>query len=235
MTANDGAFNQVQENVQAELVTNSLGPGRHTIFVRGRDNNGVWGPVSAVFYTQTTDSQIQGHVTDASNGYPLPGAQVDLHGKPMSVQATTDGQGNYFAQVVSGTYTATATLFAYFPEVVSGVAASTAITTTQDFSLTALPTGTLDGMVTDSGSSSPLQATIVIRGTPVTLLSDPHTGVFSTTLPIGTYTIVVSAPGYFDFTLPGLQILTGQVTNETVFLSRLPAPIFLPLIRAGGS
>ncbi len=52
MLASDGAFNQIQENVEAELATSSLGLGRHTIFVRGRDNTDTWGPVSAAFYTQ---------------------------------------------------------------------------------------------------------------------------------------------------------------------------------------
>jgi hypothetical protein len=233
MQASDGTFNQVQEDVQAVLLTSGLGLGRHMIFVRGKDNTGTWGPMSATFYTQLTDSQIRGKVTDAANDNPLSGAHIALQSSQMSVQASLYGQGNYFAHVLSGTYTATATLFGYSPVVVGGIVASTNMTTTQDFSLMTLPIGTFDGEVRDLKSNSPLQATIVISGTPVTLSTNPQSGVFSTTLPIGTYTLVVSAPGYYDFIETELQIYAGQVTYEGVFLSPIQ-PIYLPLIRAGG-
>ncbi len=45
----DGAFNATIEAVTASLDTTGLSQGRHTIFIRGRDTSGAWGPVSAVF------------------------------------------------------------------------------------------------------------------------------------------------------------------------------------------
>lgn len=51
MTASDGSFNQTIEGVRATLATSALTVGRHTLFVRGRDSQGAWGPVSAVFLT----------------------------------------------------------------------------------------------------------------------------------------------------------------------------------------
>ncbi len=51
MTASDGSFNQTIEGVRATVATSALTVGRHTLFVRGRDSQGNWGPVSAVFLT----------------------------------------------------------------------------------------------------------------------------------------------------------------------------------------
>lgn len=48
LSAADGTFNQATETVGAVLDTSGLELSRHTIFVRGQDALGNWGPVSAV-------------------------------------------------------------------------------------------------------------------------------------------------------------------------------------------
>ncbi len=53
MSATDGAFNTTSENVTAPITTSALSVGTHTIFVRGKDATGTFGPVSAVFLTIT--------------------------------------------------------------------------------------------------------------------------------------------------------------------------------------
>jgi carboxypeptidase T len=45
----DGSFNTNVEGTVATVSTAGLSSGRHTVFVRGRDSSGNWGPVSAVF------------------------------------------------------------------------------------------------------------------------------------------------------------------------------------------
>ncbi len=50
MAAADGAFNAAFETVTAQVATGALAAGRHTLFVRGRDASGGWGPVSAAFF-----------------------------------------------------------------------------------------------------------------------------------------------------------------------------------------
>jgi hypothetical protein len=50
MPALDGSFDQEMETVSAEIDTNGLDIGRHTVFIRGRDSQGNWGVVSAVFF-----------------------------------------------------------------------------------------------------------------------------------------------------------------------------------------
>ena len=50
LAAVDGSFNETVEAVTGTLPTTALWPpGRHTLFVRGRDAADHWGPVSAVF------------------------------------------------------------------------------------------------------------------------------------------------------------------------------------------
>jgi carboxypeptidase T len=49
MAALDGAFDASSEVVFARVETRTLGPGRHTIYVHGRDAAGNWGVVSAAF------------------------------------------------------------------------------------------------------------------------------------------------------------------------------------------
>ncbi len=47
----DGTFDSQVETVQTSLVTAGLAPGRHILYLRGRDAAGSWGAFSAVFLT----------------------------------------------------------------------------------------------------------------------------------------------------------------------------------------
>jgi carboxypeptidase T len=49
MTAIDGSFNAVSENVTGTINTTGLSVGKHLVFVRSRDAGGTWGPVTASF------------------------------------------------------------------------------------------------------------------------------------------------------------------------------------------
>lgn len=53
LTAADGAFNAPVEVVQGLLSPQDVAVGRHLVFVRGRDADGHWGPVSALFVEVT--------------------------------------------------------------------------------------------------------------------------------------------------------------------------------------
>lgn len=57
MVASDGSFNSSIEFVGASINTSGLSAGRHTVFVRGRDMNGNWGAVSALFITVYTSPE----------------------------------------------------------------------------------------------------------------------------------------------------------------------------------
>jgi hypothetical protein len=49
LTASDTLFDTSVESVYALLKTENLEPGRHLVFVRGKDSEGYWGPVSAAY------------------------------------------------------------------------------------------------------------------------------------------------------------------------------------------
>jgi len=49
MAADDGSFDGLHESVHAPLDVCALAPGRHLVFVRGRDSAGYWGPLFAAF------------------------------------------------------------------------------------------------------------------------------------------------------------------------------------------
>ncbi|MDW8317177.1 MAG: M14 family metallopeptidase [Anaerolineae bacterium] len=67
MAAADGSFNSTVENVTATVNTTGLTPGRHILFVRGRDSAGNWGAFSAVFLTvQAAPCQAPDAVTNLS-------------------------------------------------------------------------------------------------------------------------------------------------------------------------
>ncbi|MBA3469675.1 MAG: hypothetical protein H0T53_08520 [Herpetosiphonaceae bacterium] len=55
MAAQDGTFNSTSEVVSAQIDTTGLSVGRHTVFVRGRDDAGNWGPTTASWITVVAD------------------------------------------------------------------------------------------------------------------------------------------------------------------------------------
>ncbi len=54
MSSADGSFNENNETVSASIDTSGLALGDHTLFVRGRNAAGFWGPITAVSFTVTS-------------------------------------------------------------------------------------------------------------------------------------------------------------------------------------
>ncbi|HZE18225.1 MAG TPA: carboxypeptidase regulatory-like domain-containing protein, partial [Mycobacterium sp.] len=221
MSPVDGAFGEVIEEVEASVPTGSWPPGRHILFVRGRDSLGNWGPVSAVFCETAIDSFVDGHVSDATTATAISGAELLLQGPADSYEATTDGAGYYVVPVLSGPYTVTASAFGYAPGVATGVEATTGVTTTQDFYLEPLPTGTLAGSVLELGTNVPLVADLVVETTPVTTTTEPS-GAYSLVLPAGVYDVTASAPGHVPRTIAGVVIADGETTHLDLLLRTRP-------------
>ncbi|MFC6660544.1 hypothetical protein [Deinococcus multiflagellatus] len=74
MTATDGSFSSNREAVQATVSTSGLSAGKHTVYVRARNNNGTYGPVSALFVTvggstTPTPTTYTGSVSSGTNSY----------------------------------------------------------------------------------------------------------------------------------------------------------------------
>ncbi|MFC0435626.1 carboxypeptidase regulatory-like domain-containing protein [Kutzneria buriramensis] len=147
--------------------------------------------------------EIVGKATDNGNGTGLAGVAITAtaaNGDRFSATSQTDG--SYDLHAPEGTYDVTATKFGYGDAKVTGVQVTAGGKVTENFALTAKPTRTISGRVTDgSGHGYPLRAKITIDGYPNgAVYSDPFTGRYSVALPNGTsYKLHVAAadiPGY---------------------------------------
>ncbi|MCP4359068.1 MAG: hypothetical protein GY796_13720 [Chloroflexi bacterium] len=95
--------------------------------------------------------------------------------------------------------------------------------------------GWVEGVVTDSSDSSPLEATIIAQGQPYTITADSNTGYYKLWLDQGSHTLQVSADGYVtqtravnitsqqgqteDFALV-LDVPVLQLTHDNMFVSQ---------------
>jgi PKD repeat protein len=138
---------------------------------------------------------LDGHVTAASGGAPIEGAQVtaqDSAGHAFNM--LTDGSGYYTKTLLSDTYTVTAAAYGYEPATVSGVVVTTDTVTTLDIHMTALPEHTVSGYVRDAGTNAPLAATVEFLDAPVpSVTTDPATGFYSIAVAEGTWTMQATA------------------------------------------
>ncbi len=148
---------------------------------------------------------LSGTVTDAATGDPVPGATVALTG-PASRQLTTGADGRYSSLLPAGDYQVAVTAFGYAARTLPATVRAAA-TTTLDVALTAVPSVTVSGSVTDgSGHGWPVYAKVSVEGLPVSDYTTPGNGRYSLTLPASaTYKLKVE-PQY-----PGYQTVTREV------------------------
>jgi len=179
---------------------------------------GLGTPNGVKAFQGTPQGQISGQVTDAATGQPVAGATVTAN--PGNYVTRTGSNGDYDLTLAGGSYTLTAADYGYASGTQSGVQVTANQTTTENFTLSAAPSGTLSGTVTDgSGQGWPLHAQITIPGYPGgSVWTSPYTGKYSVTLPQGSYALTVSTdyPGYQDQTV---QVTVGAgTTTENVAL-----------------
>jgi Carboxypeptidase regulatory-like domain len=124
---------------------------------------------------------IVGTATDQATNAPLVNAKVSA-GDQITY---TDTAGHYDLFAPTGRYTVTAAQYGYQAESIRRVTVTQDQATTEDFVLTAQPTHTVSGTVTDgSGHGWPLYAQITIDGMPGgPIWSDPATGHYTVTSP----------------------------------------------------
>jgi uncharacterized repeat protein (TIGR01451 family) len=196
----DGLFDQPTEQVIATLSTTGWDMGQHTLFVRGQDGDGFWGPVSAVFFSLNARSGIQGHVEDQDYGLPIGDANLVIENVFHRYETVTDFSGDYQKSIFSGEYSVTASAYGYITETVGGIEIPQNMTATLDFSLSTLPSGTLTGYVYELGTNLPLAgAEIKVHGLENTAPTD-NDGFYSMVLPSGIYSITARAKGHYSQT-----------------------------------
>ena len=130
----DGVWGDTHEAVTATLDTTGLPVGSHYVLVHGRNNQGHWGPYTAVFVYIVAPGVapvIEGYVRAAWTAVPLDNALVTAG----IFQGTTDATGYYSMTVLSATYDMQAEASGYVPASVSGVVAHDYEVVQQDFDL----------------------------------------------------------------------------------------------------
>ncbi len=120
LSASDDDWGEESEDIEAVLDTTGLGPGRHYVLVHGQNEDGDWGPFSAVFVyvvDPAVSPTIEGYVRELGSDAPLQ-ATVTAN----TFQTTTDPATGYYSMtVISDTYQIMAAATDHAPANVSGV------------------------------------------------------------------------------------------------------------------
>lgn len=160
---------------------------------------------------------LAGTVSDTS-GTALAGIPVSVSG-PASRSTTTDSAGRYSLRLTPGTYSVTAGGGFYVPQTVTGVNVTVNQTTTRNFALTRIPTGTLTGRVTDSLSGAALAGATVVATGPASVSGTTNaSGVYTLTVPAGTYSVTASLTLYQSTTLTGTTVAANATTTANIVL-----------------
>ncbi len=141
----------------------------------------------------------QGMIT--SGGAPIGQAQI-----VATLDVTRGGQtqstanGEYVLYLSEGSYTFTVTAYGFAPQLIYPVTIQPNVTTTQNFTLTPVPTHTVSGSITDGLTGQPLSATIDIDGYPYgPIATEPLNGHYASALATGvpyTFHVRANVPGY---------------------------------------
>ena len=187
------------------------------------DNN-VWGEgrLDAFAAVQAIIAgTLQGTVTDASTGLPIPGATVRaVRQDDGLVRATAaDAAGMYSILLPVDPapgpelYDATASAFGYDSPTVSNIEIVQDTTVFQGFALTPVPSHTVSGYVRDGEGNPVANATVTILETPLAPATSGATGFYSfVSVPEGTYEVRAATGGCND---PQTQSLVVE-SDETL-------------------
>jgi subtilisin family serine protease len=189
-----------------------------------QDTRYGWGRIDALEAVSlvTLNSGIEGFVTDAETLEPLEGVR-------MSISETgrvryTDDSGYYRFFLPPGTYNVTASAYGYYGqnatvEVVEDAFAS------QNFTLEPVPTGFIEGTVTDAETHDPIEGAIItLLDTPVSTTTN-ETGGYSMEALIGTYNISAWTWGYRESMASDVTVVENETTTVNFTLEPVLAVV----------
>lgn len=137
LAATDGAFNQPREAVTAAIPTAGLAPGRHLVFVRGRDANAVTtlanGPTAAAFMRVIAAAErawLRGRVSDPA-GAPV-AATLSIDGL---VAKSSAASGDYLRPLAAGSFALEVRADGFEPATISPLVLTAGATLTRDVTL----------------------------------------------------------------------------------------------------
>jgi len=174
--------------------------------------------VSNGTYILRVTGRLRGTVRNAGTQGPIAGAEVQVVGA-SSTTVFTNAQGVYNVPVGLGPYTVDCTNYGYEPSS-APVTIAAGQTTTLDFNLTPVPSGSVTGLVQSTNLDPIPAARLVVETTPLSTFSNAS-GVYNFPLvPVGSYDITAVRFGFRTQTLPVTVILSQQ---ETVDFNLIPS------------
>ena len=145
---------------------------------------------------------LQGQVTAADDGRPLPNAVLTLRdagGRSFSTHA--DAGGYYSIDLPAGDYHLAVELYGYLPVAVDGIEIVAGAERAQDVTLMTAPDRVISGTVRVAVYGTPLPAQVSVLDAPVVpAVTDPITGRYTLTVPQGDYTLRATSTGYLSQT-----------------------------------
>lgn len=184
--------------------------------------------VQADLVLQPSPGTLAGTITNGTQ--PVSGAGVAIQQGGVTVAtATTDSAGAFSVKLAAGTYDVVVTASGYQQGSKTGVAVVSDQTTTISLTLTAVPPGSILGLVTLQGSTDPIAGvTINLVSGGAALLSTTTAATTSTSgsysynykldnVPAGTYDVQVTATGYSVSPRTGVVVTSGQITGNINF------------------
>ena len=161
---------------------------------------------------------ISGSVTDSITGDPIEGVAVS----DGTRSDTTDAEGNYTIENVPvDTFMLTASISHYLPLSVDSVVVTENDTSTVDFQLAVVPTGTISGTVTDAATGNPIQGVAVSNGT-IADTTDAGGNYILKGLLLDVYTLSASASGYMPLSLDGVVVTQNDTSTADFQLTEFP-------------
>lgn len=142
----------------------------------------------------------------------------------LSFQIQGDATGTFTTALQPGLYDVTASAFGLEPATRFGVSILVGQRATTTVDLALRPTGSIFGRIIDARTGGPLSATITISGTPVSVQSDPNSGIYGLALPEGEWHVRVEADGH---RIGRLHQTIQAGTGETHDFTLEPAPRIL--------
>ncbi len=134
MAAADGAWGSTSEGVVATVDTTGLAAGRHYLLVHGLNDDGTWGPFTAVFLyilEPGVSPVLEGYVRETATNLPLDATVT----AGAFVDTTDPATGYYSMTIISGTYEVSAIAASHAVSTVTGIEALNGQTVQQNFYL----------------------------------------------------------------------------------------------------
>ncbi|MFW6136114.1 MAG: S8 family serine peptidase [Chloroflexota bacterium] len=194
------------------------------------NNDTGWGRVDA-FAAVTALARpgfIAGTVKDGASDLPIAGASVRAmsRGGETSAETETDVDGGYLLALSPGVYDLSVSAFGYEPASIRGVRVLRDAVTSEDVTLVAQPTGSLNVQVVDASSGEPVTATLAVLDTPYEVTT--HTCSFE--LPSETYAVRARRLRYRVVTATAV-VSVGETSSVVLRLPEAPAVL---VVDSGG-